>query len=62
LSDNKTPENIKTNDIEKADEKAEKAEDAEKTQSDNLPEPFMPKISEEALETSNVDKNQSKRY
>ncbi len=56
LSDNKTPENIKTNDIEKADEKAEKAEDAEKTQSDNLPEPFMPKISEEALETSNVDK------
>ncbi|HOV25519.1 MAG TPA: transcription termination factor Rho [Pseudobacteroides sp.] len=56
LSDNKTPENIKTNDIEKADEKAEKAEDAEKTQSDNLPEPSMPKISEEALETSNVDK------
>jgi len=56
-SDNKTPENIKTNDIEKADEKADKAENVEKTQSDNLPEPSMPKISEEAVETSNVDKD-----
>jgi len=62
LSDDKAPENIKINDIEKAEVKEEKVESVEKVQSDKLPESSMPKISEEAVEVSNVDKVKPKDF